>query len=75
MLFRSVAGVIVGARNTQHLPATLAAMRISLDAADRMAIAAVQAAASGPGGDTYTLERNHSGPHAGIMRYNINAAN
>jgi aryl-alcohol dehydrogenase-like predicted oxidoreductase len=70
-----VAGVIAGARNTQHLPATLAAMRISLDAADRTAIAAVQATASGPGGDTYTLERNHSGPHAGIMRYNINAAN
>ncbi|GBL37620.1 uncharacterized oxidoreductase At1g06690, chloroplastic [Anaerolineaceae bacterium] len=70
-----VAGVITGARNAQHVPATLAAMRINLDAADRTAIAAVQAAASGPGGDTYTLERNHSGPHAAIMRYNINAAN
>ena len=70
-----VAGVIVGARNAQHLPATLAATRIILDSADRTAIAAVQAAASGPGGDTYTLERNHSGPHAAIMRYNINATN
>lgn len=70
-----VAGVITGARNAQHVPATLAAMRINLDAADRTAIATVQAAASGPGGDTYTLERNHSGPHAAIMRYNINAAN
>ena len=69
-----VAGVIVGARNAQHLPATLAALHINLDAADHTAIAAVQAAASGPGGDTYTLERNHSGPHAAIMRYNINAA-
>ena len=68
-----VAGVIVGARNAQHLPATLAAMRLRLDAADRTEIAAGQAAASGPGGDTYTLERMPRGPHAAIMRYNINA--
>lgn len=68
-----VAGVIVGARNAQHLPATLAAMRLNLDTADRTAIAAVQAVASGPAGDTYTLERMPRGPHAAIMRYNINA--
>jgi len=46
---------------------------LRLDAADRTEIAAGQAAASGPGGDAYTLERMPRGPHAAIMRYNINA--
>ncbi|AMW03878.1 aldo/keto reductase [Gemmatimonas phototrophica] len=67
-----VAGVIVGARHAAHLPATCAALALSLSAAERAALNAHLAAAPGPRGDVYTLERDPHGPHAGIMRYNLN---
>jgi aryl-alcohol dehydrogenase-like predicted oxidoreductase len=67
-----VAAVIVGARNAAHLPATLAALDLSLHDDERRAIGALLDAAPGPAGDVYTLERDPAGPHAGIMRYNLN---
>ena len=69
-----VAGVIVGARNAAHLAALAALEAIDacrLDDADRAAIAALQAGAPGPAGDVYALERVKHGPHAAIMRYDL----
>jgi aryl-alcohol dehydrogenase-like predicted oxidoreductase len=67
-----VAGAIVGARYAEHLPDNLAVFRFALDEADRAAIGALLAAHPGPGGDTYTLERDRDGPHGRIMKYDLN---
>jgi len=66
-----VAGVIVGARHARHLEETLASLTVRLDAEDHARIAEAHAAATGPSGDVYALERMRSGPHAAIMRYNL----
>ncbi|MGE0862543.1 MAG: aldo/keto reductase [Vicinamibacterales bacterium] len=68
-----VAGVIVGARHSGHLPDLQHAATLELTAADMAAIAAVQAAAYGPAGDVYALERQPGGVHGSIMRYALNA--
>ena len=49
------------------------AASIALDAADDAALDAVLAEGPGPGGDVYDLERDKGGPHAAIMRYDLNA--
>ena len=66
-----VAGVIVGARHARQLEETVRACTLALDAEDHAAIARVQAASSGPGGEVYGLERVKGGPHAAIMRYTL----
>jgi aryl-alcohol dehydrogenase-like predicted oxidoreductase len=66
-----VAGVIVGARHARHLDQARQACLLALDDDDRAAVARVQSAASGPGGDVYDLERVKGGPHAAIMRYTL----
>jgi aryl-alcohol dehydrogenase-like predicted oxidoreductase len=65
-----VAAAIVGARNVSHLEETLAALRVRLDPEDLN----VLDSACGPGiaGDVYELERDRSGPHGRIMKYNLN---
>ena len=68
-----VSAVIVGARNARQLPATLAALDLDLDAEDHARLAAA-VQGRGPGGDTYALEREKGGPHASIMRYDLNSA-
>jgi aryl-alcohol dehydrogenase-like predicted oxidoreductase len=67
-----VAGAIVGARYAEHLPDNLAVFRFALDAADRAAIDALLAQHPGPQGDFYALERDRSGPHGSIMKYELN---
>ena len=67
-----VAGAIVGARYAEHLPDNLAVFRFALDAADRAAIGALLAQHPGPQGDFYTLERDRTGPHGRIMKYELN---
>jgi aryl-alcohol dehydrogenase-like predicted oxidoreductase len=67
-----VAGAIVGARYAEHLPDNLAVFRFALDAADRAAIAALLAQHPGPQGDFYALERDRTGPHGRIMKYELN---
>jgi aryl-alcohol dehydrogenase-like predicted oxidoreductase len=67
-----VAGAIVGARYAEHLPDNLAVFRFTLDAADRAAIAALLAQHPGPQGDFYALERDRTGPHGRIMKYELN---
>jgi len=68
----SAAAVIVGARHAGHLRATLAACSLHLEEEDCAAIDAVLARARGPAGDVYDLERRKGGPHAAIMKYNLN---
>ncbi|MEM1265388.1 MAG: aldo/keto reductase [Pseudomonadota bacterium] len=67
-----VAGAIVGARYARHLPLTLEVFRLELDAADRAAIGACLDAAPGPQGPVFGLERDRSGRHGRIMKYNLN---
>jgi len=66
-----VAAAIVGARDATHLDGLVRA--VSLDDADRRAIAQVVAQAEGPLGDCYDLERREGGPHSTIMWQNQNA--
>lgn len=68
-----VAGVIVGARHAGHLEATLAALRLRLDDADRAQIDAARHGAPGPAGEVSGLERQPEGRHAAIMKYDLNA--
>lgn len=67
-----VAAAIVGARYARHLPKTLETFSFTLDEADREAIGSVIARANGPDGPVYGLERDRSGRHGRIMKYNLN---
>jgi aryl-alcohol dehydrogenase-like predicted oxidoreductase len=67
-----VAAVIVGARDRSHLNANLGISACALDATDRSEIAAVLRRRKGPLGDTFALERDRSGRHGAIMKYNLN---
>jgi aryl-alcohol dehydrogenase-like predicted oxidoreductase len=69
-----VAAVIVGARNRSHLARNGAIADLRLTAQDHAEIAAIQAQGHVPEGDTYTLERDRTGRHGSIMKYNLNAA-
>jgi aryl-alcohol dehydrogenase-like predicted oxidoreductase len=67
-----VAAAIVGATNAAHLDAhrRLDAIRLAPD--EHAAIGACLAAHTGPEGDVYTLERDRTGRHGRIMKYNLN---
>ena len=67
-----VAAAIVGARYADHLDATLAVFRLRLTDADHALLAPQLKAHPGPAGDTYALERDKSGRHGRIMKYNLN---
>ena len=68
----AVASVIIGAVNRSHLADHVELARVRLDDGDRAAIAAVTAKRRGPDGDTYELERDKTGRHGRIMKYNLN---
>lgn len=67
-----VAAVIVGARNRDHLPLNLAISDITLSAQDLAQIDAALGQARELEGDVYTLERDRTGRHGSIMKYNLN---
>ena len=67
-----VAAVIVGARNASHAGANAAIGALRLTATDEAELAAVLSRRQGPLGDTYTLERDRTGRHGSIMKYNLN---
>ncbi len=67
-----VAAVIVGARDRAHLEANLAISALPLTAADRDEIDAVLTGAKELPGEVYALERDRTGPHGAIMKYNLN---
>ncbi len=69
-----VAGVIVGASHARHLGDTLRVGDIRLTAQDRAEIDAVLARRQGPQGEVYALERDRSGRHGSIMKYNLGDA-
>lgn len=68
----AVSAALVGARHTAHLPATIAALHITLSADERRALQSLIDQAAGPRGDVYGIEREKGGRHASIMRYNLN---
>ena len=70
----AVAAVIVGATNRSHLTSNAAISTIELTTQDRDGIAAILGRRRGPAGDTFNLERDRSGPHGSIMKYNLNRA-
>lgn len=67
-----VAGVVIGARNIKHLAKLQKLSRFSLDQSDLEQIAAIVAQAQGPKGPVYDLERDKTGKHGRIMKYNLN---
>lgn len=67
-----VAAVIVGARNAAHAAANAAIGEVRLTATDDAELAAVLSRRQGPLGDTYGLERDRTGRHGAIMKYNLN---
>lgn len=67
-----VAAAIVGARYARHLPMTLEVFHLILDAEDRAAIQTLLDTAPGPTGTVFALERDRSGRHGRIMKYNLN---
>lgn len=67
-----VAGVIIGARNTDHLEDNLRVFSFELDSEDLASIEQIVKKSKGPKGDIYNLERIKGGKHAVIMKYNLN---
>ena len=67
-----IGAAIVGARYARHLEKTLEVFRFTLDAEDQAAINAVLETAPGPQGPVFGLERDRSGRHGRIMKYNLN---
>ena len=68
----AVAGVIVGARSDDHLERLRKLVRFELDGNDLDQIDSVLAVAQGPAGPVFGLERDRTGPHGSIMRYDLN---
>jgi aryl-alcohol dehydrogenase-like predicted oxidoreductase len=67
-----VAAAIVGARYADRLAQTLEVFTFKLDAADHALLQPLLAAHPGPAGDPYTLERDKTGRHGRIMKYDLN---
>lgn len=67
----AVAAVIVGARSRIHLASNLAVSDLRLTGQDRAEIAAVLAQSKQIEGDVYTIERDRTGRHGSIMKYNL----
>ncbi|WP_206370531.1 aldo/keto reductase [Solimonas marina] len=67
----NVAAAIVGATNTKHLPSHRRIGTVHLDANDLALIETVTRHRSGPAGDVYQLERDITGTHGRIMKYDL----
>jgi aryl-alcohol dehydrogenase-like predicted oxidoreductase len=67
-----VAGVIIGARNADHLEKIKSLRLFALTGEDVEEIHAVTDKAAGPAGPVYGLERDREGKHGRIMKYNLN---
>ncbi len=62
---------IVGARYADRLPQTLRAIELELSDEDRKEIDAARNRSRGPHGPVYGLERDMTGRHGRIMKYNL----
>ena len=69
-----VAAVIVGATNRTHLTANAGVSAVRLSDRDRSEIAALVAQLRPLDGDAYDLERDRTGRHGSIMKYNLSSA-
>ncbi len=69
---RQVAGIIIGARTTNHLDENLRAFDLTLDHVDYAALEMILIKGKGPDGDVFDIERIKDGPHGSIMKYNLN---
>ena len=67
-----VAAAIVGATSTRHISENLRVFEFELTDDDNSLIDSVLKKRSGPGGDCFDLERDMTGRHGEIMRYNQN---
>ncbi len=67
-----VGGVIVGARNRNHLESLQQLSSFSLETDDLAKIEAIISQSEGPNGSFYELERDKTGKHGSIMKYNLN---
>ena len=67
-----VAAAIVGARYARHLPQTIEVFGFQMDNDDRAMLQSVIDMADGPKGRVYELERDRTGRHGRIMKYNLN---
>ena len=67
-----VAAAIVGFTSTRHLEAAQRAAALVLDDEDATILASVLAQRRGPPGDCYDVERDKTGRHGRVMRYNLN---
>lgn len=68
-----VAAVIIGSRNAAHVDRYKEVFALQMDAGDRAAIATIKMQMSIPPDDVFDLERDKTGPHGSIMKYNLNA--
>jgi len=68
-----VSAVIVGARNRSHLAANMKVSDLTLTTEDHRTIDAALAEAKPIPGDIYALERDVTGRHGAIMKYNLNS--
>jgi aryl-alcohol dehydrogenase-like predicted oxidoreductase len=69
---QAVGALIIGATRLGQMAGTAGAFDIALGEADHAAIRTHLDAANGPDGDVFDLERDRSGPHGSIMRYDLN---
>ncbi len=67
-----VAATITGIDTVDQAVQLSGAFDLSFDEEDRRAIEAALEKVTGPEGPVYGLERDRSGPHGRIMRYNLN---
>ena len=70
--YPGVAAVIVGATSRAHLAANVAASGLALTEQDFDEVERVASKRRGPLGDVYELERDRTGRHGSIMKYNLN---
>ena len=68
----SVAAVIVGARNQSHLQKNAAIAELVLTDEDHRDINQILRKANPMPGDVYEMERDKTGRHGSIMKYNLN---
>jgi aryl-alcohol dehydrogenase-like predicted oxidoreductase len=67
-----VSAIIVGARSLEHLAANLAILDLRLSTENHARLHNVLRQSRGPVGDVFTLERDRTGPHGSIMKYDLN---
>ena len=67
-----VAAIMIGARRATHLEDNLRVFDLELASEDQDILDAVLSQSTGPVGDAFELERLADGPHAGIMKTDLN---